>query len=225
MFVRIFTRIGKGCEYINLPAAKESCDEIVSVCSRTDDDKLPKSGEIEPLFIELNKRIEVELKAHHYLYLSKERSPLFKKPLEKWETIIAAFPSAAFDIEEASKCLAFRRNTACVFHLMRVMGVGLTALGKTLNEKTLDASRNLTWDNVLSRCVRELGEKISGKSVEWQSDKEFYAKATATLLAVKDAWRNPNAHEVGQKYTDEEAEDIYRTARSFMRHLATKLKE
>jgi hypothetical protein len=30
---------------------------------------------------------------------------------------------------------------------------------------------------------------------------------------------------IGDKYTDEETMDIYRTIRSFMRHLATKLKE
>ena len=46
-----------------------------------------------------------------------------------------------------------------------------------------------------------------------------------TLLAVKDAWRNPSMHEVGQKYTDEEASDIYRAARRFMEQLSTKLKE
>jgi hypothetical protein len=157
--------------------------------------------------------------------LPKERAPLFKKPLEKWETIIAAFPSVTFDIEEASKCLAFRRNTACVFHLMRVMGSGVTALGKTLNEPTLDSSHNLTWDNVLRRCAKESEKEFKDMSPVWQSDKQFFATATAKLYAVKDAWRNPNAHEVGQKYTDEEAEDIYRTIRSFMRQLATKLKE
>jgi hypothetical protein len=224
-FVEVFTKTGQGCEYLELPAAKETCDEIISLCSKTEDAHLPKSSKIQSLFEELNKRIEVELKAHSYLCVPKDRSSLFKNPLKGWEATIAAFPSATYDIEEASKCLAFRRNTGSVFHLMRVMGAGLTALGKSLNEPTLDASHNLTWDNVLSRCVKELGEKFSGKSPAWRSDQEFYAKATATLLAIKDAWRNPNAHELGDKYTDDEAEDIYRTIRSFMRHLATKLKE
>jgi hypothetical protein len=105
------------------------------------------------------------------------------------------------------------------------MGAGVTAFGKSLNEPTLDASHNLTWDNVLHRCSKELALKFEDKSPVSQTDKQFYAEATAKLYAVKDAWRNPNAHEIGEKYTDEEAEDIYRTTRSFMRHLATKLKE
>lgn len=223
--IPIFKRIGQGCEHLELPAAKESCDEIISLCSKADDARLPKSSEIQSLFVELNKRIEVELKSHTYLCIPKEQSDFYKNPLKDWQTTIAAFPKATYDIEEASKCLALRRNTACVFHLMRVMGAGVTALGKSLNEPTLDASHNLTWDNVLRRCAKELEKPFNQMSPVWQSDKQFYATATTKLFAVKDAWRNPNAHEVGDKYTDEEAEDIYRTIRSFMRHLATKLKE
>jgi len=224
-FVDFFTKIGKGCQHLELPAAKASCDEIVSICSKADDDSLPKSGEIQALFTELNKRIEVELKAHTYLCIPKEQSDFYEDPLKDWKTTIAAFSKATYDIEEASKCLALRRNTSCVFHLMRVMGVGVTFLGKSLNEPTLDASHNLTWDNVLRRCAKELEKPFKQMSPIWQSDKEFYAASTTKLFAVKDAWRNPNAHEIGEKYTDEEAEDIYRTVRSFMRHLAAKLIE
>jgi hypothetical protein len=224
-FINIFKRIGQGCEHLDLPASKESCDEIISLCSKADEGHLPKAGDIQSLFTELNKRIEVELKAHTYLCVPKEQSDFYKNPLKDWQTTIAAFPKATHDIEEASKCLALRRNTACVFHLMRVMGAGVTALGKSLNEPTLNASHNLTWDNVLRRCAKELEKPFKEMSPLWQSDTQFYATATTKLFAVKDAWRNPNAHEVGDKYTDEEAEDIYRTVRSFMRHLATKLKE
>jgi hypothetical protein len=212
-----------GCEYLDLPASKKSCDELVDALSQRS--PKPKQAEIQSLLTELNKRIEVELDAHIYLCVSREDAGFYRKPLEGWETTGTAFPSARYDIEEGGKCFALQRTTAAVFHLMRVIGAGVTALGKSLNEPVLDASHNLTWDNVLSRCVRELGEKFSGKSPEWQTDKEFYAKATATLLAVKDAWRNPSFHEVGRKYTDEEVSDIYRAARAFMRHIATKLKE
>ena len=90
----------------------------------------------------------------------------------------------------------------------KVIGAGVTALGKSLNEPTLDASHNLTWDNVLRRCAKELEKPFNQMSPVWQSDKQFYATATTKLFAVKDAWRNPNAHELGEKYTDEEAEEF-----------------
>ena len=219
----LLKKVDKGVEYLALPASKQACEELMSILETKGSQ--PSMGALHPLFVELNKRIEVELKAHMYLCVSKEQAQFYKKPLENWDTTEAAFPKVRYDIEEASKCVALRRNTAAVFHLMRVMGAGLTALGKSLNEPTLDASQNPTWNNVLRRCARELEKEFKHMSPVWQSDKQFYATATAKLYAVKDAWRNPNAHEVGEKYTDEEALDIYRTIRSFMRHLATKLKE
>lgn len=217
-----FKRIGSGCDYLNLSAAKQACDDIIDVTSK---DSLPKAGEIQSLLIELNKRIEIELKAHAYLCIPKEDTAFYKTPVEGWKDAIAAFPSATFDIEEASKCLALQRNTACVFHLMRVMGAGITALGKSLEEPTLDASHNLTWGNILRRCTRELSTDFKKRSPVWQSDSQFFAEATAKLLAAKDAWRNPNAHEIGQKYEDEETMDIYQAVRSLMRRLSKKLKE
>lgn len=186
---------------------------------------MPIFGEIQSLLTELNKRIEVELGAHIYLCVSREDVGFYRKPLEGWNDTITAFPSTRYDIEEASKGLALQRNTAAVFHLMRVMGAGVMALGKSLNEPTLDASHNLTWDNVLRRCAKESEKEFKAMSPVWQADKKFFATATAKLYAVKDAWRNPNAHEIGDKYTSEETLDIYRTIRSFMRQLATKLNE
>jgi hypothetical protein len=219
----LLKKVDKGVEYLTLPASKRACEELMSILETKDSQ--PSVATLQPLLVELNKRIEVELKAHMYLCVSKEQAQFYKKPLENWDTTEVAFPTARYDIEEAGKCLALRRNTAAVFHLMRVMGAGVTALGKSLNEPTLDASHNLTWGNVLSRCAKELGNKYGKRSAVWQADKQFFAAATVKLLAVKDAWRNPNAHNVGEKYTDEEALDIYRTIRSFMRHLSTKLKE
>ena len=210
------------CKDFDLPASVAMCEEIISDLKS---EEPPKFTDIQSKFSELAGRIEAELKAHLFLYINREYAKFCNEPLSGWENVIGAFPKATYDVEEASKCVAFRRNTAAVFHLMRVTGAGVTALGKSLNEPTLDASHNLTWDNILTRCVKELSEKFSGKSPEWQTDKEFYAAATANLLAVKEAWRNPNAHEVGQKYTDEEALDIYNAVRTFMRQLSKKLKE
>ena len=52
-FVRIFGRIGRGCDYLSLPAAKASCDEIVSLCSKASDGNLPRLEDLKSLFTEL----------------------------------------------------------------------------------------------------------------------------------------------------------------------------
>jgi len=132
------------------------------------------------------------------------------------------FPSARDDIEEAGKCLAFGRATACVFHLMRVMEVGLRALSASLNDPTLDPKTNPTWENILGRCDRELAKPLAQRSAEWRKDEPFFSTASANLRSVKDAWRNPTLH-VERKYTEEEARDVWYAVRGSIRHLAIKL--
>jgi len=219
--IRFSKKVKKGCQQFNLPASVQACDDLKELSK----DHHVSVQQIQLILLELNKRIEVELQAHVYLYIPKEDSSFYAKPLDEWGDTITAFPSIRYDIEEASKSLALQRNTAAVFHLMRVMSAGVKAMGKSLNEPALDASHNLTWDNVLRRCAKESEKEFKDMSPVWQSDKQFFATATAKLYAVKDAWRNPNAHEIGDKYTSEETLDIYRAIRSFMRQLATKLKE
>jgi hypothetical protein len=126
------------------------------------------------------------------------------------------------DAEEAGKCLAYDRGTACVFHLMRIMERGLRALGASLNDSTLDPKTNPTWEKILGRCDKELQKPISERADEWKTDEAFYSTATANLRAVKDAWRNPTLH-VERDYTPEDAQDVWNAVGAFMRHLAKKL--
>lgn len=136
------------------------------------------------------------------------------------EEVARAFPSTVVDIEEAGKCLAFERTTACVFHLMRVMEMALRILGLTLNLPT----GNPTWEMILAKCDKEQAKPSSQRTPEWQNNDEFLAGATAMLRSVKNAWRNPTMH-IDKVYTKEQAQDIWDSVRGFMRHLATQLKE
>jgi hypothetical protein len=134
------------------------------------------------------------------------------------------FLAANDDIEEAGKCTGLGRDTACVFHLMRVMEVGLRSLGKSLNNPNLDPARNPSWETILRPCDEELKKPLNRRCPEWQTDELFFSTATANLRAVKDAWRNPTMH-VERRYNHEEAGDVWNAVRAFMRHLATKLSE
>jgi hypothetical protein len=51
--------------------------------------------------------------------LYEQQSPIFG------EKVLTEYPKAAYDISEAGKCLALGRGTACAFHLMRVIEVGI----------------------------------------------------------------------------------------------------
>jgi hypothetical protein len=132
------------------------------------------------------------------------------------------FGLANKDIAEAGKCLAFGRHTASVFHLMRVMEVGLRALGASLNDPSLDPKTNPSWGKILARGDKEMQKHLADRCPEWRADENFFSTAQANLRAVKDAWRNPTMH-IERNYDPDEAEDVWNTVRAFMRHLSQKL--
>lgn len=86
--------------------------------------------------------------------------------------VASKFRCAAYDVEEAGKCLALRRTTACAFHLMRVTEVGAEAIHKCLGlpEPIKDAERN--WGATLRRIKTEIDERKSRWKTE--EDRQFF---------------------------------------------------
>jgi hypothetical protein len=172
----------------------------------------------------LKKRIDDELKNRKFLAIAPDRSRFYRSPELFGADVTKKFPSASYDIEEAGTCYACDRPTACVFHLMRVMEVGLRVLGSSLGNPDLDAKRNPSWERILKPCDDELKKPVAQRSSFWRQDDLFFSNATANLRAVKDAWRNPTLH-IEANYDGERAHEILNTVKAFMRHLAQKLAE
>ncbi len=107
---------------------------------------------------------------------------------------------------------------------MRVMEIGLRAIGRSLNDPSLDPEKNPTWDAILKKCDAELQKPKAQRGPKWRDDEPFFSEATVFLRAVKNAWRNPTMH-IERKYTEEEAREIWNAVAAFMRLLATKLSE
>jgi hypothetical protein len=140
------------------------------------------------------------------------------------DEVCSNFKSAIGDMADASRCLAFGQGTASVFHIMRVMEIGLRALGKSLNNSKLDPKNNPSWDSILKKCDAELAKPYQQKSPEWQKHDVFYGESIANLRAVKVAWRNPTMH-VEKSYDYDEALHVWTTSRAFMRQLASHVSE
>ncbi len=170
-----------------------------------------------------HKAISKELNTTLFMRIPADRRAYYNKPELLGDKVAQAFPSAAFDVAEAGKCLATGRSTAAVLHLMRVVEVGLRALAVAINPSA-DVQANPTWDAVLQRGDREIAKRAADQSPEWRERAAFYTEAIANLRAVKAAWRNPTMH-VERKYTDEEAVDVFNAVKAFMRHLATQVRE
>lgn len=211
------------CVDANLRISAMALDDLISQVK----DRTPPSLTFETLraaLNELSNTLHRELKCITVLCLNPKRSEFYKATNLFGGEVARNFPSTTFDIEEAGNCLATERSTAAVFHLIRVIEVGLQALGKTLNVPHLDPRLNPTWEAILGKCDAELKKTRKDRSPDWQADPDFFSEATARLRSVKDAWRNPTMH-IQKKYMPDEAQDIYNAVRTFMRHLATKLAE
>lgn len=149
-----------------------------------------------------------------YAYFAPER-PLFGEEVNK------KFSSTISEIEEAGKCLALSRATACAFHVMRAVEVGLKALTKKLN-----VQYGKSWEAALRNIREELNlrHKASPAIKGWKKVEPFFNEAFDDLVAFKNAWRNPTMH-CERRYREEEAQEVFDRAKTLMRRLATKLKE
>jgi len=162
--------------------------------------------------LELTKCIVIE--PHRLQFYEPER-PLFGK------VVMDHYPSAYFEIEEAGKCLALGRSTACVFHLMRILEVGIRAIASSLSIPDPSKPSEKNWGVILKR----INEAVKGRQ-RWRrkADKIFYEEAVASLDSVKNPWRNATMH-VEKTYTEEEAENIFYAVRAFMMKIASGIDE
>lgn len=138
------------------------------------------------------------------------------------DEVYIAFPSARFDIEEASKCLGLDRSTACVLHLMRGLEASMNVLAKRLGISFTYTS----WEGVLNKIPNRIKEIESAKRKPkgWKDLRQFYAESGAHLDLVKDAFRNWAMH-IHKTYDPVTAKELFQHSKAFMRHLATKLSE
>jgi len=134
-----------------------------------------------------------------------DQAELFGAPVN------AKFPSIQYDMVEAGNCYAASRSTACVFHLMRIMEVGVQAFGEKLGV-TYPDSKN--WQNILdesNKAIRALPQK-DRSTIK-------LCEISANLYSVKLVWRNEVMHP-NDTYTLEEAENLIRLVKLFLSNLS-----
>ena len=164
----------------------------------------------------LRGRILDQLDSRYFLFVPLKSLDYYIKADLFGADVPIKFPNAIDDIEEAGKCLALDRGTAAVMHLMRVMECGLKGLALLLGIPYAPS-----WESYLKQIQAKISDHQS-KDAEWKRDEVFYRDISGDLMTIKQAWRNPTMH-VGRKYSAEEAEEIFRSVRTLMKHLATKI--
>lgn len=159
----------------------------------------------------LSSVLHSEIESRTFFYVPPDRALYYDDQELLGKGVIEKFPVIQFDVVEAGNCYAVGRGTACVFHLMRIMEVGVQRLGTKLGVCLVDQKN---WQNILD----EINKAI--KTLPKASTTVEMCQASANLYSVKLAWRNEVMHP-NDTYTLEEAENLLRQVKLFMSHLAT----
>jgi hypothetical protein len=115
-------------------------------------------------------------------------------------------------------------STASVFHLMRVLEIGLTILGKQFGVSLAHTNWAPAIEQIESK-IRDMHKDPVWRALpDCKEQQTFYAQAATQLAIFKDAWRNHTMH-AGGKYAEEEAERIFESVKGFMQKLAERLHE
>jgi hypothetical protein len=171
---------------------------------------------------EVNSRLRDELSGISLFCLPESEARFYspEDPLFGSE-VAEKFPSSNYDIEEAGKCLALRRATACVAHLMRALEPALRCLAGELGV----TFGHQNWHNILDQIEKEIRNKGAGPHPPgWKNDEQFFSESAAHFRLLKDAWRNHTMH-LRDRYDEERAEVVFMHVRLFMRHLSARLSE
>jgi len=133
--------------------------------------------------------------------------------------------SCVFDLLEANRCLAFERNTACVFHCMCALELGLPAIlrsAKKLGVKhNYDTRTSLsdTWGVILNKLDSEIRKREQQPRPRRKPLQEI-SELSARMRAVKNAWRDNTIHARGD-FNDGVARDILTQTSSFLKYLSS----
>ena len=149
-------------------------------------------------------RLTDELAATRLVILPPAQWRHLVNPAPLGSMVEGTFPEAAYDIEEAALCLAYRRPSAAAFHCIRIVEAGLAALGTSLKGEDRQWARIMA----LLRGTASPGQR----------------PLLAALDQVRRCCRCVRLAPA-EKYTEAEAERLFRAVGAFMAEAADVMAE
>jgi hypothetical protein len=168
--------------------------------------------------------IELEISSRRFFTIRPENVPLMEGRPGFGDDVYARFPSAAYDIEEAGKCLALHRSTASAFHSVRCLEAGIRALARSLGISDPTKGAERSWHNALRDIGIAMEARWPKSSGRMSGDARVFDEAHAALSGMQNPWRNGTMH-LDQKYTEDEARHIFDVVCGFMKKLASRMDE
>ncbi len=203
-----FKEIIELCDELDLPISKDIFKKLLN--------KLPKSSrELEIA----NDVILSELENKLFLFVRPNRAEYYEEDILWCEQ----FPKAGSERKLAGNAYTAGLDTACVYHCMRSLEIGLHALALDVG---IDLPRPIdteNWANIIDQIGAEIRKKRGSVGATSADPKiNFWSNAASQFFIFKEAWRNQTMH-VRPTYTESEARKILESVTNFMGHLSTEL--
>jgi hypothetical protein len=182
---------------------------------------------------QLKVRIEEGLQKRTFMFMPSAEAKYYEQKKLFGQKVYQNFKSARNDVKEAGNCFATGRYTASVFHATRVAEKGLHALVNHLNNtygtnisfnKPID---ECNWGTIIPKVKVEIDRLIdpSRQPQLPKHDAKFLSNLASEFRYIQKGWRDDTAH--SRLWIDDprEAILILEHAKSFMQHLASRVKE
>jgi hypothetical protein len=157
-------------------------------------------------------------------YRGREKDHIIIEP-NHWKVIWTEFPPAKRDVQEAVYCYVLERDTATVFHAMRVAEHGLRSLARRLHVALTHKGRHqpiefADWEKVIDGIkVKIAASRQLSKGPKQVRKLELYSDMADHCVFMKDIWRNNVSH-ARKPYKSSEALSVLERVRDFMLFLA-----
>jgi hypothetical protein len=229
------TALSSSLAELGLTVSKAAADRIITALSKSPGQhhqigtvhvySKQETQQLTYLISETCQRISDELGSRFLLSIPAEKAPFYtgKKTTFRGD-VPAKFPSLQYEIEEAGKCYALGRSTACVFHAVRALEAGLRAFARCLGipDPTTGSQRN--WQYILDQLKKEIDRRWPKPAARFTGDGKDFEFLYAGLAAMKNPYRNSTAH-LDAVYTEDNATYFLDVIGGFMSALASRMDE
>jgi hypothetical protein len=158
VFLVALGRIKSKCEKIGLKVSAKAAQLVIDLLNQPGTTFSSLAGP----FDHVVSNIQWEMEEVLFFHMPSKQAEFYAQRELFGVEVNAKFPSIQFDMIEAGNCYAMGRGTACVFHLMRIMEVGVQKFGDKL-DVTLASEKN--WQNILdevNKAIKALPPRASG---------------------------------------------------------------
>ncbi len=239
----LLSRVDKICEVLELSSSRKQMRTIWAEIRKAQNKQPSVTMTWETfasLLQQLRERISEDLEdrvfycvsantvSKFYTRSSDQRQELEFKPADELfdPVILTRFPACMDDIEKACKCLVLMLYTACIFHLMRIVEIGVREVARLSG--IVDPKPS--WGAVLQKVEKIV---LRTRFCEVEQSIQPHIPVLTDLLprmqAIQHAWRNKVSHvedkliPIEGRIDVEVASEIMTAVQAFMRKLATDL--